>query len=177
MGGDGERRARLALSFLTRPGDPVLGVTGADADGEAFLAGAAEDVALRRAVPRWRDRLGEIPSTARLAGWHDCGLRVVVPGDAEWPTQLDDLGDTRPVVLWLRGAADLRLTCVNSVAIVGARAATGYGNHVAVEMAAVLAERGVGVVSGGTYRTNTHFVHTPLAVKSHCGQHPYGPAA
>jgi DNA processing protein len=87
-------------------------------------------------------------------------LRVIVPGDAEWPTQLDDLGDTRPVVLWLRGAADLRLTCVNSVAVVGARAATGYGNHVAVEMAAVLAEHGVGVVSGGAYCTKTHQART-----------------
>ena len=54
-------------------------------------------------------------------------------------TQLDDLGDTRPLVLWLRGTADLRLTCVNSVSIVGSRAATGYGSHVAIEMAASLA--------------------------------------
>jgi DNA recombination-mediator protein A len=55
------------------------------------------------------------------------------------------------LLLWLRGTADLRLTCVNSVAIVGSRAATGYGNHVAIELAAVLAERGIGVVSGGAY--------------------------
>ena len=163
MAPDGERRARVALSFLARPGDPVLGaalrtrtasevlavVTGADADGDALLLGEAEDAALARAVERWRDRLGEIPGTARLAAWQDSGLRLVVPGDPEWPTQLDDLGDARPVVLWLRGAADLRLTCVNWVAVVGARAATAYGNHVAVEMAAVLAEHGVGVVSAG----------------------------
>ena len=162
---DGERRARVALTFLARPGDPVLGaalrsrtaaevlalVTGADADGDALLAGQQEDAALGRAVQRWRDRLGDIPSTARLAAWQENGLRLVMPGDAEWPTQLDDLGDTSPLLLWLRGAADLRLTCVNSVAIVGSRAATGYGQHVAIELAAVLAERGVGVVSGGAY--------------------------
>jgi hypothetical protein len=122
---DGERRARVALSFLAKPGDPLPGaalrtrtasellalITGADPDGEALLAAEAEDVALQRAVPRWRDRLGEIPSTARLAAWQDSGLRVVIPADAEWPTQLDDLGDARPLVLWLRGtrgpAADL----------------------------------------------------------------------
>jgi DNA processing protein len=167
MASDGDRRARVALSFLARPGDPVLGAalrtrtaselrapdTGADADGDALLAGDVENVALHRAVQRWRDRLGEIPSTARLAAWQESGLRLIVPGDAEWPTQLDDLGDARPLVLWLRGAADLRLTCVSSVAVVGARAATGYGNHVAVEMAAVLAEHRVGVVSGGAYST------------------------
>ena len=81
-------------------------------------------------------------------------------GDAEWPTQLDDLGDARPLLLWVRGAADLRLTCVNSVAVVGSRAATGYGQHVAIELAAVLAEKGVGVVSGGPYGTNSQQART-----------------
>jgi DNA processing protein len=102
-------------------------------------------------MQRWRDRLGEIPSTARLAAWQESGMRLVMPGDAEWPTQLDDLGDVRPLLLWLRGTADLRLTCVNSVAIVGSRAATGYGQHVAIEMAATLAEKGTATVSGGAY--------------------------
>ncbi len=165
MSPDGERRARVALSFLAQPGDPVLGaalrtrtangllalVTGADVGGEAMLAGEVEDAALARALPRWRERLSEIPSTGRLAAWHGSGLRVIQPGDAEWPTQLDDLGDTRPLQLWVRGTADIRLSCVNSVSIVGSRAATGYGNHVAIEMAAHLAERGVAVVSGGAY--------------------------
>ncbi len=79
-----------------------------------------------------------LPTVARLAAWQDSGLRLIMPGDAEWPTQLDDLGDARPLLLWARGSADLRLTCVNSVSMVGSRAATGYGNHVAIEMAAAL---------------------------------------
>jgi DNA processing protein len=162
---DSELRARLALSFLAAPGDTVLGaalrtrsadevlaaVTGADSDGAAMLASAPANAALTRAMSRWRDRLAALPRTWRLASWQDSGLRLIVPGDAEWPTQLDDLGDARPLLLWLRGAADLRLTCVNSVSMVGARAATGYGNHVAMEMAATLGERGFGVVSGGPY--------------------------
>jgi DNA processing protein len=169
MSSDGERRARVALSFLAKPGDPVLGaalrtqtaaevlalVTGADADGEALLAGEAEDATLHRAVPRWRERLGEIPSTTRLAAWEQGGMRVIVPGDSEWPTQLDDLGDARPLLLWLQGTADLRLTCVNSVAIVGSRAATGYGQHVAIELAATLAEHGTATVSGGAKGTHS----------------------
>jgi DNA processing protein len=112
--------------------------------------GEAADTALPRAMQRWRDRIGEIPSPGRLAAWHDSGMRLIVPDDPEWPSQLDDLGDTRPVVLWARGAADLRLSCLNSVSIVGSRAATGYGNHVAIELAAHLAERGVAVASGGS---------------------------
>ena len=165
MDPDGERRARVALSFLAQPGDPVMGralstrsaaellalVTGADANGEAMLVSQPEDDALSRALPRWRDRLGEVPSVARLAAWEQNGMRLVLPGDAEWPTQLDDLGEARPLVLWVRGTADLRFACLNSVSMVGARAASGYGNHVAVEMAATLAERGVTVVSGGAF--------------------------
>jgi DNA processing protein len=165
MNPDGERRARVALSFLAQPGDPVMGaalricsaaellalVTGADADGEALLVGQPEDAALSRALPRWRDRLGEVPSVARLAAWEQSGLRLVLPGDAEWPTQLDDLGDARPLLLWARGTADLRFACLNSVAMVGSRAASGYGNHVALEMAATLTEHAVSVVSGGAF--------------------------
>jgi DNA processing protein len=158
-----ERRATVMLSFLAQPGDPVLGAalrtmpatqvlaatTGSDADGEAMLTGCALDPALARAVARWRDRLVLLPTAARLTAWQDSGLRLIMPGDSEWPTQLDDLGDARPLLLWVRGDADFRLSCVHSVSIVGARAATGYGSHVAIEMAATLAEGGVTVISGG----------------------------
>jgi DNA processing protein len=160
-----ERRARVALSFLANPGDPVLGAAlrvipaaeilaaaaGSVGSGEAKLASRAETPALAGAIRRWRDRLGEVPSTARLAAWQQSGLRLVMPGDAEWPTQLDDLGDARPVLLWARGTADLRYACLNSVSIVGARAATGYGNHVGLEMAAMISESGMTVISGGAF--------------------------
>ena len=76
-------------------------------------------------------------------------MRILCPGDPKWPTQLDVLGDARPLVLWAQGSADLRFACLRSVSVVGARAATGYGEHVAIEMAAVLAEQGWTVVSGG----------------------------
>lgn len=162
---DADRRARVALSFLASPGDPVLGaalrtipaaellavITGTRSDGSVALTDTPPDPGLARAVSRWRDRLGEVPGVARLAAWEQSGLRLVMPGDAEWPSQLDDLGDARPVLLWLRGAGDLRLACVRSVSMVGARAATGYGNHVAIEMAAALSERGAAIVSGGAY--------------------------
>jgi DNA processing protein len=94
-------------------------------------------------------RLTEMPGTGRLSPWQDSGLSLIAPGDAEWPSQLDDPGDTRPLLLWARDSADLRLSRVDSVSIVGSRAATGYGSHVAIEMAASLAERGIAVVSGG----------------------------
>ncbi|MEV5145752.1 DNA-processing protein DprA [Streptomyces sp. NPDC052727] len=79
------------------------------------------------------------------------GARFVCPGDAEWPRQLDDLGDARPLGLWVRGRADLRMWALRSVAVVGARACTEYGAQAAATLASGLAERGWVVVSGGAY--------------------------
>jgi DNA processing protein len=162
---DVERRARVVLSFLADPGDPVLGaalrsrtaaevlagVTGSDEAGNLALAGLPDGQDLSRAVRKWRSRLSLVPSVGRLAAWQQNGLRLVMPGDPEWPTQLDDLGDARPLLLWARGTADLRYSCLGSVAIVGARAATHYGQTVSLQLAAAVAERGTTVISGGAY--------------------------
>jgi DNA processing protein len=53
-----------------------------------------------------------------------------------------------PLLLWVRGTADLRFSCLNSVSKVGSRAASGHGNHVALAMAVTLAVHGISVVSG-----------------------------
>ncbi|WP_225811751.1 DNA-processing protein DprA [Streptomyces spinosus] len=79
------------------------------------------------------------------------GARFVCPGDAEWPRQLDDLGDARPLGLWVRGRPNLRMWALRSVAVVGARACTEYGTHAAATLSCGLAERGWVVVSGGAY--------------------------
>ncbi|MFJ5732899.1 DNA-processing protein DprA [Streptomyces paradoxus] len=86
-----------------------------------------------------------------LEAARDAGVRFVSPGDAEWPGQLDDLGDARPLGLWVRGRPSLRMWALRSVAVVGARACTEYGAHMAATLAAGLAEQGWVVVSGGAY--------------------------
>jgi len=163
--GGREQFARIALSFLAEPGDLALGaLLRACGPAEAFAAicdgrpptegsapGHGGVPGLSRAFERWAARLGGVPTDSRLAAWDRAGIRILCPGDPEWPTQLDVLGDARPLVLWLRGSADLRFACLRSVSVVGARAATGYGRHVATEMAAALAERGFAVISGGAY--------------------------
>jgi DNA processing protein len=164
-GAESERRARVALSFLATPGDLALGaalrylsaaevlaaVTGTDSKTERALVRQPEGRALAAGIERWRARLGLRPSVAKMADWQGSGLRLICPGDTEWPSQLDDLGDARPLLLWARGAANVRYACLTSVAVVGSRAATAYGNHVALEMAASLTEQGVTVISGGAF--------------------------
>ncbi len=117
---------------LRERGDPLPGVSGKRWAG---LLARAE-----RAEPH-RD----------LAVARDAGVRFVAPGTPQWPGQLDDLGDARPLGLWVRGGADLRMWALRSVAVVGARACTEYGAHMAATLAAGLAERGWIVVSGGAY--------------------------
>ena len=138
-----------------RPENVALGGGALWGDGTGALwAGSAEAASvprLERALNRWSARLGEVPSATGLAAWWRDGIRLVIPGDAEWPSQLDMLGDARPWGLWVRGHSDLRYACLRSVSVVGTRAATGYGLHVGGEMAASLADKGWTIVSGGAF--------------------------
>jgi hypothetical protein len=113
--------------------------------GSRTISQAAAD----RAIERWRARRADVPPLARLELWEQAGLRIVCPGEPEWPTQLDDLGDARPVAIWLQGTANLRFACLHSVSVVGSRAATAYGSHVATELSAELSGLGWTVISGG----------------------------
>jgi DNA processing protein len=150
----GEAYARAALSYLAEPADRALSqllrVRGAAAVLDAVKAGRP-GLAPRAAMERWRTRLPLLPAEPEIAALAGAGIRLVCPGDPEWPGQLADLGDEQPYVLWLRGNADLRFCCLRSVAIVGSRAATAYGSYVAAEFAASAATRGLAVVSGGAF--------------------------
>ncbi|MFG2113022.1 DNA-processing protein DprA [Streptomyces sp. NPDC048718] len=161
------------LRLLTEPSDqpqlPGTGTgTGTDPDtgpgrgagagpgpgpGPAYEPGAEREfpgISPRR-VAGWRRRARTAAPARDLDHIARAGGRFLIPGDPEWPRQLDDLGDTRPLGLWVRGPADLRTWALRSVAVVGARACTPYGAHVAATLAAGLAERGWVVVSGAAY--------------------------
>ncbi|WP_199191731.1 DNA-processing protein DprA [Amycolatopsis sp. CA-126428] len=89
------------------------------------------------------------------------GARLVVPEDDEWPTwplHALDLAArqgvaeaVQPLALWVAGDVALGTAADRAVAIVGARAATDYGEHHAAEFAYGLAGRSVPVFSGAAY--------------------------
>jgi DNA processing protein len=106
---------------------------------------------LAQRLRTWHARLAVSDPAADLAEGERTGARLIIPGSPEWPTQLDQLGFTRPLGLWLHGTADLRFSCLRSIAVVGARAATPYGVHVAAEFAVGFSESGWTVVSGGAF--------------------------
>ncbi len=172
---DAERLARAALTYLAEPGDPALGallticepaeVLTAIRAGTLPRISQVSRAALERALGRWQIRLPKLPAGAGIADASRDGIRVVCPGDAEWPGALDQLGQVRPYALWLRGNADLRFACARSVSVVGSRAATSYGGHIAGELSADLGERGWAVISGGAYGIDAAAHRGALAAK------------
>jgi DNA processing protein len=167
---DRVRLARVGLSCLVEPGNPVVYELVTSDGPEAALRRMADgDVPsedLRGAVAA-RLRGGDPFAIAADALSHAArlGARVAIPEDDEWPRPVDDLvrlaesgAATRvdrdvfpPLCLWVRGGLPLAETLNRSVAVVGSRAATGYGTHVATDLGYGLAERGWTVVSGGAF--------------------------
>ncbi|MFJ1597115.1 DNA-processing protein DprA [Streptomyces sp. NPDC088261] len=157
--GPGERLARAALTRVLEPGDEHGGRWLAEFGAVGLLArltsgDAGCDELTGVGEPRlagYRNRAAAAVPERDLAAVHALGGRFVCPGDREWPSQLDDLGDARPVGLWVRGRADLRIWSLRSVALVGARACTPYGAHMAASLGSGLAERGWVVTSGAAF--------------------------
>jgi DNA processing protein len=141
----------VALSRLAEPGDRRVGEAVAEHGPAAVLAGIRAGRFGGRSAERYRVRLPSVDVTRDLAVARACGARVVAPGDAEWPTRLDDLGSARPLLLWVRGLPDLAALTERSVAVVGARAASEYGEHVAADLGSRLGDRGWTVVSGAAF--------------------------
>lgn len=155
-----EQLARAGLSRIAEPGDVAV-------HAAVRSVGAVEVwEALRRGVPVGRVGQGVLPGIALRAEGHDpaddlaaaaaCGARLVCPGDPEWPTErlafaAQDKLDAAPLALWVRGTWPLDEVVERSVAVVGARAATTYGVHVATELGADLSRRRATVISGGAY--------------------------
>ncbi|WP_084704056.1 DNA-processing protein DprA [Phaeacidiphilus oryzae] len=156
--GEDERVARAALARLAEPGDETVGEWIERFGAREVLRRIERGGELPRRRSGGRDRLANyrvrlagLDPTGDLDRFRRLGGRLVVPGDAEWPTQLDDLGSARPIALWVRGDVSLRCLALRSVAVVGARASTEYGLRAATELAAGLAQRGWTVVSGAAY--------------------------
>jgi DNA processing protein len=74
-------------------------------------------------------------------------FRSIRRGAAGYPPLLAEIPDP-PARLWLRGAADPSVLARSAVAIVGARACSGYGRAVARLLATEAARAGAVVVSG-----------------------------
>ncbi|MFB7250549.1 DNA-processing protein DprA [Microbacterium sp. NPDC056234] len=162
--------ARATWSVIAEPGDGTAGALIAALGAPDALAAALDEVRrpraeaaaidalggaggsklLRQARARWRPRARIDDIRDALGAASEIGARLMLPGAPGWPTALDDLGAHAPVLLWLRGDPDC-LATRPSVALVGARAASSYGESVTADLAGDLATGGALIVSGGAY--------------------------
>lgn len=157
----GERAARVALAATLEPDDAVTGRLIA-------AVGAVETVRLATgtgAFPKkvdaieaglWRNkvtpRLDVHAVTQALSETDRLSLRILIPGDDDWPTALNDLGERAPTALWVRGVTSfLTAPLSDRVTITGARAATSYGEQVTGELASDLTYAERIIVAGGAY--------------------------
>ncbi len=150
-----ERDARMALCCVVEPGSreesALVDEHGAEAVWNSLLKSTAGS--------RWAGRAQALDLAQVQAATARLRLRFVVPGDDDWPAGLRDLADGEPVQgmggapfgLWVKGDIGLAAAVERSVAIVGSRACTAYGQSVASDLAAGLGSHGVTTVSGGAY--------------------------
>ncbi|CAN5158874.1 DNA-processing protein DprA [soil metagenome] len=166
-----ERFARATWSGIAEPGDQTAGILVRTLGAARALSALVErhsvsrvcddlraegvdamnDRDIARALERWLPRLAADSALTSMRLAARCGARLVTPSDELWPQSIGDLGAHEPLALWLRGRPDSVARMSHTVALVGARAATGYGEHVAMELSAGLCDRGFGVVSGAAY--------------------------
>ena len=159
-----ELRARAALSRLVEPGDQEMGRLLQDLGPQRVLAQVVAGRLAARRISHYRSRLPSLDVDADLSVAQAIGARVVIPGSPEWPGTLDDLGHARPIALWVRGEGDLARLARRAVSVVGARACTAYGEHVAAGIGAGLGDRGWTVVSGAAFGIDAAAHRGALAV-------------
>lgn len=154
----------LARAYLLRVAEPpaphlarFVEAHGAVAAAGLVRAAAAPVPVLDETTARHTVDLAE----QDLAAADRVGARLLVPEDPawpEWPFVALGVAESRgipwagpPLALWVRGTVALGAVAERAVSIVGARSATGYGEHVAAEFGHELAGSGITVVSGAAY--------------------------
>lgn len=173
-GPETERIARAALTRLLEPGS-VLGttavrvwgperalqiLTGVDRPGpderqelSLVLAGEGTPLTERtwtKALQGWTARTASLSPERDLESLGRLGGGLLIPGDPGWPRNVEDLGPAAPVALWYRGAGGVPRR-QSTLAVVGSRDATAYGQSVTRTLSSGVATRGLTVMSGGAY--------------------------
>lgn len=119
---------------------------------------------LSEGLQRWLPRLNSADALSAVQHAAQLGAFLLTPEQQGWPEGVVDLGSHMPVALWGRGDKSALPSFRKSLAVVGARASTGYGEHVTMETVSAIAERGVAIVSGAAYGIDGMAHRSALAV-------------
>lgn len=162
---DTDLESRAAWSTITEPVDAIaIAFTAALGHSAALtelehpknaiqslidVGAAADRPEAAAAVQRWIPRLQTSTVGHALATAARDGIRLIAP--SQIPGLLN-LGTQAPHLIWLRGDADALTGPIRrSVAMIGARASTSYGDAIARELSEQLVSSGVTIISGAAY--------------------------
>ncbi|SDG83269.1 DNA-processing protein DprA [Microbacterium pygmaeum] len=156
-----DRLARISLAAASEPGDTVTGTLVARIGAIDTLALVASEASLPTSIDPaegslWRRRLAPRVDPGQVDRIREemdrRALTMLTTEDLEWPAELQQLGSRAPLALWLSGRPSrLEGLTASRITLVGARAATSYGEHITMELAADLASQGRVIYSGGAY--------------------------
>ncbi len=152
-----ERSALVVLAAVGLPGDVVTARLVRTVGAVETVRLGLEDVgpggAPRSEMDHWRKRVRSKLHVERvetlLEATDKVGAKLLIPTDPGWPRGFEALGDHGPLAIWVRG--DVSSISTPAIGVLGTRAATGYGSHMAAELAGDTVEQGLAVVSTGSY--------------------------
>lgn len=147
----GPEVALEAIRHKNPTGQAIKALRALDEHEELLQRAAAFEQELGESIARWRARDNNAAVLRSLESWNRLGGQLITPDSADWPERLDDLAAGRPHALWLRGNRAALGELSDSIAIVGSRNVTAYGQHCASTIAERLVEAGFSIVSGGAY--------------------------
>ena len=154
-----ELEAVLVWNALTEPGDRIAGMLrlalGSRRALEKVLAGDLDPIGglssqdLAAAFQRWVPRYSPSLSSEVLKQAIRSDTQLLLPQDELWPEKLANLGPHAPMAIWFRGNPMHFGKLGRTIAIVGSRTCTNYGQRVTADLATTCVESEAAVVSGG----------------------------
>lgn len=150
-----EREARIILSMIVQPGDPEIGQRLRDDAASNVLHWVLNPQLEGDDTPtnKWSTAIpdgGQVETVFRWLAAH--GTDVLIPGDEDWPEhqfRYLRMRQIEPIVLYVEGNSGALNT--ESIAFVGARAASPYGLRAVDLMMQEVVDHGFTIVSGGAY--------------------------
>ena len=114
---------------------------------------------------RWKPRFSLTRVTAGIHRLENLKGFALTPQSSIWPRGFEDLGFHRPMAIWVRGNPESISKLNNSVAVVGSRGSTSYGEYATSSVVTSLVEKNLSIISGGAYGIDAVAHRTTLALR------------
>lgn len=143
--------ARVILANYAAPGDEKVGALVAQFGAAEAIEKVLENPKNNSLTNRLRNANFAQDFLRIMQATEKINSVILTPESICWPTNLSDLDYAMPYCLWVSGDPAKFLSVSNSCAVVGARAATSYGERIAAEIGSTLGEWGITTISGGAF--------------------------